>query len=523
MRKYLAADLGLAREKGFDYFSKSEKWPVEEREFHEFSDFIGNTYNKIILQIDNKSILDVALTEFVFVTEMINIFHYNYAYQYCLTENIKLISSNDSDHYLNPNWDNIGNYYSKLSANYSTIKGYIKNKIKNIVFNMHLPVGKLVHKFFTGSSIVGIGSNDRIKQEFIKNNRVFCDNRDGHEIIKNAINFLSKNKRDNSIDKVEIYIDKKIITPFICELQNTKSDFIKGIDWSVVKKVWLKRFLEAYKIYSGLILISIPESLLVTEVGKPHSKLISLAFQRKGCKVFNFHHGNDSGLLNKKWAYQSLFAHCNNYVVDTKVICNRLKKINSKQTSIRKEKTNFISVNSNYYANLRKLPHRTNSKKIMLMGFPMNLGRYSYDSYLFFNFKIKLENTLIDIMRDSGCLVGYKAHPDRLEEIKSVILVDDIVEQPFESVWSDAGVLVFTYVSTTTFCYALNLPIAIVLIEMPETPWYENMREIVEKRVEIVKTYVTDNQINICHNELINAINLSKNKVDLNVAEEITG
>ena len=285
----------------------------------------------------------------------------------------------------------------------------------------------------------------------------------------------------------------------------------------------MKRFLEAYKIYSGLILISIPESLLVTEVGKPHSKLISLAFQRKGCKVFNFHHGNDSGLLNKKWAYQSLFAHCNNYVVDTKVICNRLKKINSKQTSIRKEKTNFISVNSNYYANLRKLPHRTNSKKIMLMGFPMNLGRYSYDSYLFFNFKIKLENTLIDIMRDSGCLVGYKAHPDRLEEIKSVILVDDIVEQPFESVWSDAGVLVFTYVSTTTFCYALNLPIAIVLIEMPETPWYENMREIVEKRVEIVKTYVTDNQINICHNELINAINLSKNKVDLNVAEEITG
>ena len=82
MRKYLAADLGLAREKGFDYFSKSEKWPVEEREFHEFSDFIRNTYNKIILQIDNKSILDVALTEFVFVTEMTNIFHYNYAYQY---------------------------------------------------------------------------------------------------------------------------------------------------------------------------------------------------------------------------------------------------------------------------------------------------------------------------------------------------------------------------------------------------------------------------------------------------------
>jgi hypothetical protein len=84
-------------------------------------------------------------------------------------------------------------------------------------------------------------------------------------------------------------------------------------------------------------------------------------------------------------------------------------------------------------------------------------------------------------------------------------------------------VLVFTYVTTSTFGYALNLSIPIVLIEMPGTPWYKNMREIIEKRVEIIQVQMTNGRISIDRDKLVNAINASRSKINLDVAKEITG
>ena len=58
--KFLIVDLEVVREKGFEYFEKSEKWPVSESEFHEFSDFSRNLYNKIISNVDDAEVSDVA-------------------------------------------------------------------------------------------------------------------------------------------------------------------------------------------------------------------------------------------------------------------------------------------------------------------------------------------------------------------------------------------------------------------------------------------------------------------------------
>ena len=75
----------------------------------------------------------------------------------------------------------------------------------------------------------------------------------------------------------------------------------------------------------------------------------------------------------------------------------------------------------------------------------------------------------------------------------------------------------------STFGYALNLSIPIVLIEMPGTPWYKNMREIIEKRVEIIQVQMTNGRISIDRDKLVNAINASRSKINLDVAKEITG
>jgi hypothetical protein len=49
------------------------------------------------------------------------------------------------------------------------------------------------------------------------------------------------------------------------------------------------------------------------------------------------------------------------------------------------------------------------------------------------------------------------------------------------------------------------------------------MRETLEKRVVIIQAEVVDGLINIDRDNLINAINLAENRVNLNIAKEITG
>jgi len=404
------------------------------------------------------------------------------------------------------------------------LKRFIRNKLKNFVFNRHLPLRELVNKFFKSSDIVGIGSNDRIKQEYIIKNKIFCDNRDVYHFIKEATFLFSKDKERFSINNTSNLLYKKIINPFIYELSSANSIFTQGLDLNHVGEVWLNRLMGAYKIYKGLFLVNMPKSLLVTETGKPHSKLITLVFQRRGCNVFNFHHGNSSALLNLKWGYQSLFSHCDNYVVDTEVMRIRFKELLNNQKNIRKKPINLISVDSNFYANLRNMKHSINSKKVMLMGYPMSLQRYA-GAYEFFYYRLTLENIVAEFIKHSDYNFIYKVHPDKSKEIQSVMtdVSNSIIEKPFEDVWRKAGVLLYTYVATTTFGYALNLPIPIVLIEMPETKWYKNMREILEKRVVIIQAEVVDGLINIDRDNLINAINLAENRVNLNIAKEITG
>ncbi|MBT5400374.1 hypothetical protein HOL24_07525 [bacterium] len=523
--KFLLTDLDGVREKGFEFFEESENWPVKEKEFSEFYNFTRSLYNKIISNVSDTEISDIALVENIFIRNIIDIFHYNYIHQYCSIENIKLNSSNESDLYFYPDWKNFGNYYAKLATIYDRVKGFIKNNVKNIVFNRHMPISKLIHGLVMGSNIVGIGSNDRIKQEYIISNGIFCDNKDGHKLIKKAVYLFSKNRLNCSTDEACILFSEKIIDPFILELSNTDSMFIKGIDLNLIKKAWLQRFTDAYKIYKGLFLIDMPKVLLVTETGKPYSKIITLVFQRRGCRVFNFHHGNSSVLLDMKLGYQSLFGHCDNYVVDTELMRTRFEELlNDNQINARKTTTNFISVDSNYYANLRKIKHHIKPKRVMLMGYPMNLSRYP-DTYEFFYYKVTLEHMLADVIKHSGYYVSYKAHPDRFKEIQSIMddVSDEVVKQPFEDVWQESGVLVFTYVTTSTFGYALNLSIPIVLIEMPGTPWYKNMREIIEKRVEIIQVQMTNGRISIDRDKLVNAINASRSKINLDVAKEITG
>jgi hypothetical protein len=161
----------------------------------------------------------------------------------------------------------------------------------------------------------------------------------------------------------------------------------------------------------------------------------------------------------------------------------------------------------------------------MVMGYPMNLYRDYDEAFMFFHYKLTLEYSLMDLLSKAGYSVIYKAHPDRVAEISGIIdeVVENIIIEPFERVWKEAGVLIFTYVSTTTFCYALNLPIPIVLIEHKDTPWNKGMRDVIEDRIEIVPADIVEGRVQIDSRVLLNAIETAKRKVNMDVAKKVTG
>jgi hypothetical protein len=520
-KRYLLADLSSARHEGIEYFLDSEDWPVREKEFHIFSNYIRSVYSECISNLENEIISDIALIENIFVGELINILHYNYTRNYCLENNIKLISGKEALVYLRHDWTAIRGYHP---CKKSGVLFFIKRIAKNFVFNRHLPYGRIIKGILFGSKVVGIGSNDRLKQDFIIKNNFFCDNRTSCEFIIKGL----KPKYKCVINKKEIedYVSHKILTPFVAKIFDSESLFFRGVDTKKMIGIWINRFVDAYKIYQGLLSVSnIPRTLLVTEVARPYSKIITLAFQRRHCEVINVHHGNDSILLNQKWIYRSLLLHCNNYIVDTGQALSRLSDVHFNNNTTLKRKVKFISVDSNYYNNLRKKQYNLKKNKITIIGYPMNLQRFADDSYLFFHYKMGLEYKLAKIAKLSGFSVSYKAHPDRLNEVGNIMghVSDEIVKQPFEDIWHDSGILVFTYVPTTVFCFALNLPIPIVLIDTEDTPWSKGVRELLINRVSILRSKIQNDTFIINKEEFNNAITESITKVNLKVSEEITG
>jgi hypothetical protein len=163
----------------------------------------------------------------------------------------------------------------------------------------------------------------------------------------------------------------------------------------------------------------------------------------------------------------------------------------------------------------------------MLIGYPMNLYRDPDESHMFFHHKARLEYKILRILKDTVNVgkVIYKAHPDRLSEVKGMYesYADKIVVEKFEKVITNNNVLIFTYVSTTTFCYAINLPVPIILFNIKGTPWYNGMDSILSKRVAYVDCHYEGGVPYFKESDLVKALTEAKLKINLNVAEEITG
>jgi hypothetical protein len=124
----------------------------------------------------------------------------------------------------------------------------------------------------------------------------------------------------------------------------------------------------------------------------------------------------------------------------------------------------------------------------MLMGYPYNDRRYTDERGMYFITHAILEYKILDYLKTINVSPLYKVHPDRSLEASDILreYSDTFIHGKFEDIYHMADVIIFTYVSTTTFGYALTTDKKIVLIEDIDNEKDKDQWSILRKRVNTI-------------------------------------
>jgi len=523
MNRKILCDMSSIKENGIESFCENYYWPVSNKEFKIFSEFIHNTYVDLILDIKDDSLFDIALIELSFVHNLLQIFHYNYIKEFSMNSDMDLLYGKETKELLHPNWPDLSRLYSNPKHPFGKIKRLVRRVVKNIIFNRKLPIFNILKSLNGKDKAIGIGSMSSLKMEFILNKRIFTSHYDYIDLIN-----IGSKVDARTIEKHALFLEKHIVNRFIDALQNNQSLFTDNIDFDALKSCWKRRFYDASKLYFEVANTKYKSnSVFVSDMAKPFHKLITLAFQRAGKSVYCFHHGNDAGFSVQMLGHEVTTSHCHTFVVPTDGIQRIYERIYSKSEIEKRTGTKYLSINSSFYRAIyfkNQNPKKIHIKKIMLMGFPMNSSRYAAENSLFFYSQLDLEYRLITTLKNLGYYVIYKAHPDRLEEIGNLFnnVADEIIVESFEKVWKESDLLIFTYTSTTTFGYALTTNLPIVLLDSAQEFRDKKEYSDMSSRINLVKTSFDDNmRINFNSDLLLKAV--SNSDFDFSYVERIFG
>jgi hypothetical protein len=517
-------DSSSIRDKGLYCLHEKYFWPVSENDFSEFYKFMYYEYIKIVKDENNVEINDIAAVEFSFISQLLQIFHYNYVREYSSIHNIEFLVGKESKELIDPNWDNIRHYYSKLTFPHGKVIRIIRRLIRNIVFNKSLPFMQIIYGLFSKPNFVSIGSMNQVKKDFIIQQDKFYNHVDWPDLLDVGNTFSDK----KIYEFRELFVNN-IIDPYLAKLREHNSFFIKNIDFNKIRNTWSERIFDAYSLYSSLKKSAISTEILITEMSKPLNKLITVAYQKTDCEVYCFHHGHNAAFKINELGFSINIAHCRNLIVPTNGIKTRYQKHYSNVNRITNTCTKFISVNSKkmydtYLNNITNVVDKVDT--IMIIGYPCHCNRYINSKGLFFKQQIDLEYQIISILRSQNKRIIYKAHPDRLAEVKGIFddLVDNIITDSFENVWQEADLLIFTYSETTTFGYSLITNIPIILLDFDEDTRDFDDLQLIDKRIIRIPAKVGDNtQVSFDSMLLIEAVAQSEYRISYDYIKEVYG
>lgn len=160
----------------------------------------------------------------------------------------------------------------------------------------------------------------------------------------------------------------------------------------------------------------------------------------------------------------------------------------------------------------------------MLIGYPHNASRSQYDVTDFFAFHLFLEVRLAEFLKDCGCQVIYKTHPDRRREAEGIFegRVDEVVVTPFEQVLDSADVYLFTSTITSTFGVAVCTKRPVVVLDVDGKRWNPRFFSHFEQRCRLVPAGLDDaNRFWFDAEKLRAAVRLPGAEPDFNIVRAI--
>ena len=323
--KKILADISAIKQKGLNFYNENYFWPVDDKTYNKFINSIHNKYLDLLVKNKNEVIYDIMLIDYSFVVvHLEGIFHYNALKNISKKNKFEIIAGKESKNFREPNWENFITYYRKIEFPYNYFTRFLRRFLKSIIFNKHLSIFKFFKNFFLPKKIIGVGSFNILKKEFIENNDYFCNHYDLPDLIPQIR--INENTLNSEISN---QILREILDPWFKYIKDEFNVFIDDLDIEKIKSVWLKRLNDVLSIYKKILenkKNNQTKKLLVTQMAKPLSKLLIISYQRIGCDVYGFHHGNDLGLKIYNIAHQSERAHASKFIVPTNGILQAYKK-----------------------------------------------------------------------------------------------------------------------------------------------------------------------------------------------------
>ena len=493
-------DMSYIRDKGLHVLDDNYFWPVDENKFQNFSKNLYTIYEDLLLASNDDRLISVGFVEISFINLLLQILHCNFVKQYAKKNKVKLYID-DFDEYQNPNWKEIGSYYSNQHFIHNKPIRSIRRYIKYFVFNKQ----KICFKNFAGKNnkCISVGSASKLRERYINHNNLCCDYYDYPDL------FSDTDKRKDNSELIEKFRND-IIDKFFEKIKSQESGFTSDFDFDLAKAAWIERFSGALSLYNSVKIPKKYTKILFTESAKAHHKIIIRSLQDQGLNVYCFHHGNDTALIIQDVLHKHNVSHCQNFIVPSRGVVDVYSKAYKDFKLDRYSKTKYISVSNK--EKKQDLPYNSSEnlkpKVVMLMGYPYNSSRYPDERGMFFLPRIDLERRLIIQLNKLGLKVIYKAHPDRKKEIAGVFdnMVEYVEYAPFEDVCQKADIVIFTYVSTTTFGHALKTGQRILLISNSGNNINNNQWSLLGKQVHLIPTEINNKSKIIYDTDLLDSM-----------------
>lgn len=476
----VATDIYSVKQVGVDQWMHSFFWPMGNGEFSQFVTVVGALLADLCGAASPR-IRDLILADLSMIGEIFEHVLACCVKKRCEANRLPCITGSLSAPLYSPDWPLLAKRYGNIVTD-SVLRDRFKELLKNLYFNSHAVFTEHLAAFAGRGGVIGLGSNSRLKNVYIRKKGVYCRNMYASSLLNGC--------PKSGAGQLEALPQKQLFNMLQQMDAAARDCFGVGFDVSEALNAWIVGLADLYRLYRFVHHRMAKHNILfLTEGAKPLHKIIALAARRRGIHVVGFTHGNEVGIFENHLLPFVETAQCDTFVCHTAAVARNLSNIIKRSPLGGCSETACVSANDDFFYKLwRRAQHTVRPRriqKLMIVGFPMTARRGMFHmAGNFFAFQLDLEIRLMAAAKSVGVEVIYKMHPDRRKEAEGIFdtFCDRIVVEPFEDVLDMADAYLFNQIGTTTFGIAVCMNKPVITIDLADENWNPDVRPLLERR-----------------------------------------